>query len=193
MSEHAPQLCNMGGPPRATMVWNGREAGAAGGGPANGGWCTLRVVFDRPNAPDAKGRGRLLGRPDVDPTHALLPLLGHAEAGDPERTLTALIETRIAELELPEVLPAGPAIDTTSWQKPVGHITDLLTVLALQAKTVGRLVLRDGETRLVRIRTCQSPPGQQVQRFEWAHRVFIDDALSARIKAYYQPGWNDAK
>jgi hypothetical protein len=190
MSEAAPLLHNSGWAPRATLVWNGLDRRTpwplAGRGDDSGRprWQTLRCDLDRP-APVAPGQPPdLLACPGADPCAALLQLLGVAPAGSPDVALGALIDERIRTLRLPAVIPVEPHIDRADLTRDGVVPVDLLTIVALQARAVGRLLVRDGDNRLARVQHITRATGTDGGfRFQWILKLYMDGPLRDRIAA----------
>ncbi len=197
MSEPADLLHNSGWGPRASIVWNGFEPkrmfrpGNAAADRPRPAWRTLRFDLAQP-APEPGKAGDPPGLADADPAAALLQLLGVATGECPGATLTALIDQRIRELELPPVIPVETRIPPTNFDRPELPVADLLTVVALQAKTAGRLLVRDGDTRLSRIEhQVARGPTAGVARYQWPLRLYLAPELADRLRNFRpaSKGW----
>lgn len=152
-------------------------------------WHTLRVDFDRPKAQKRGHPGYLIGINGADPVVALLELLGEHRVASPDERLAELIDARIRELDLPPVLAADPVIDPGALRYSGALRSDLLTVIALQSRSAGRLLVRDCATRLTAIQTRAGRFSRGRRRFQWAVKLYLQPDLVARISALHQPEW----
>jgi hypothetical protein len=194
LSEPADLLHNSGWGPRASIVWNGFEpksiwsVAGAGGERRRPAWQTLRFDLDQPPVQP----GQCSGLAAADPAAALLQLLGVAPGERPGAALTALIDQRIRELRLPPVIPVEPVIPPAELARPEAQAADLLTLVALQAKTAGRLLVRDGDTRLSRIEhRLADGPTAGIARYQWPLRLHLDPGLADRLRNFRpaRKGW----